>query len=362
MENGAEQNKTEEPSAFKLKRSRERGMVARGIDLGFFSALSGLALFAIVAGDASIAHLQLAMQRALTLTPDLARDHEAALNVVSQLASPALYAVGGLAATAFLVAIVFELVQVRGIVFSAQPLKPDFSRLNPGKGLKRIFSMRMLLETLKSIVKLVAYALAAWLTLKYVFDAYARSIDSAHRLAEVMHVASLRLLFSFLLVAFFIAVIDQIMARREFLKQMRMSRSELTREHKEREGEPRLKQKRKQLHAEFASQTRSLSSLAGSDMLIVNPQHYAVALRYDATRMDAPEVTAKGRNLFALQLKRKATSLSIAIFEQPPLARALYRACDKGAQVPAAQYAEVAALYLKVIAARRQKDADADSV
>jgi flagellar biosynthetic protein FlhB len=169
----------------------------------------------------------------------------------------------------------------------------------------------------------------------------------------------LRLLFMFILVALFVAIIDQVISRREFLKQMRMSRGELTREHKEREGEPRMKQKRKQLHAEFASQARSFGSLKGSDMLIVNPQHYAIALAYDSKRMDAPRVTAKARNLHALELKRRAALLSIAVFEQPELARALYKACDRGDAVPASRYRDVADLYLQLMRDRAGKDADA---
>jgi flagellar biosynthetic protein FlhB len=263
------------------------------------------------------------------------------------------------AATIALLVLLFEIVQLRGIVFTTKPLKPDFSRLNPAKGLKRLFSMRMLKETLKSIVKLLLYGAGAYLALKYAFDVYARSLSAAPALSEAMQTGALRLLFTFILIALFVAILDQVISRQEFRKQMRMSRSELMREHKEREGEPRLKQKRKQLHAEFAAQTRSLGGLKGSDMLIVNPHHYAVALAYDATRMDAPQVTAKGRNAFALELKRNAALLGIAVFERPKLARALFRACDKGDRIPGVRFRDVADLYLELTRARARKDGDA---
>jgi flagellar biosynthesis protein FlhB len=359
MEQGdSEQNKTEEPTPFKLKRARERGVVARGIDLGFFAALCGLAMYAIIAGDDSIAAIGQSMRLALAVAP-MALEPNQAIETAAALYWPAFQIVAAMAVTIMMLVALFEIVQVRGIVFTAKPLKPDFSRINPAKGLKRLFSMRMLKETLKSIIKLAAYGAAGYLALKYAFDTYARSIDTAPRLGEAMHGASLRLLFMFILVALFVAIIDQVISRREFLKQMRMSRGELTREHKEREGEPRMKQKRKQLHAEFASQARSFGSLKGSDMLIVNPQHYAIALAYDSKRMDAPRVTAKARNLHALELKRRAALLSIAVFEQPELARALYKACDRGDAVPASRYRDVADLYLQLMRDRAGKDADA---
>jgi flagellar biosynthetic protein FlhB len=127
-----------------------------------------------------------------------------------------------------------------------------------------------------------------------------------------------------------------------------MSRRELTREHKEREGEPRLKQKRKQLHAEFAKSAKGMGSLPGSDMLIVNPQHYAVALAYDAAAMDAPRVTAKARNHWAQVLKREAYRLGIPVFEAPPLARTLYAECDIGRAIRDQHFRAVADLYLKL--------------
>jgi len=148
--------------------------------------------------------------------------------------------------------------------------------------------------------------------------------------------------------ALFFAALDQIIARKEFGKQMRMSRREVTREAKEREGEPRIKQKRKQLHADFVKQANGLGNLPGSDLLVVNPQHYAVALRYDPARMAAPEVSAKARNDHALTMKMRAFGLGIPIFENAPVARALYASSEPGSPVSAEHYQSVADLYVKL--------------
>lgn len=345
METGAEQNKTEEATPFKLKRARERGAVARGIDLGFFAALSALSIFSLIAGEAALRKLALGMRQTITSTSAADSAPEALAAAVPML-WPSLEPVALLGATAVVVVALLEIIQVRGLIFSAHPLKPDFNRLNPAKGLKRLFSMRMLKESLKNILKLAAYSCAGVLLVREAFEMRAQSISDASSLAHAMHAHGLKLLFAFLALALVFAAIDQVVARGEFAKQMRMSKRELLREHKDHEGEPRLKQKRKQLHASLVKQARGLGDLRGADMLIVNPEHYAVALAYDAAKMDAPIVVAKGRNHFAHLLKRRAARLSLAIFHQPKLARALYAKCEKGAEVPSAEYRAVADLYI----------------
>ncbi|HYD39129.1 MAG TPA: EscU/YscU/HrcU family type III secretion system export apparatus switch protein, partial [Allosphingosinicella sp.] len=295
MAEGQEQNRSEEPTPFKLRRAREKGQVARGMDLGFVAGLVALAGFAIVAGDRMVADLAQLMRQALAAIGGAADPREAAA-VAAALYWPAMRPLVLLGGTIVLIVLLLEIVQLRGLVFSSHPLKPDFSRLNPAKGLKRIFSMRMLKEALKNVVKLAAYVTVSALLIWSLVSTPGRSQDGADGLATAMSSGGMRLLLLFILVAFFFAAIDQIIVRREFHKQMRMSRREVTRETKDREGEPRIKQKRKQLHAEFAKQGKSLGSLPGSDLLVVNPQHFAVALAYDPSRMSAPTVTAKARN------------------------------------------------------------------
>lgn len=347
MSESSEQNKTEEATPFKLKRAREKGQVARGIDLGYFAALSAFALALGVAAPKATEEFARASARVLAGT-GAGGDSTAAIKHAVELLTPTLAPVLALAAIVAAVVILLELVQVRGLFFSAAALKPDFSRLNPAKGLKRVFSMRMLKETLKSIAKLLVYAgVAAWI----IWSAYQKhalaGADARSMVSMLWHEGG-RLVFAFVLVSLLFALLDQVLARGEFAKQMRMSRRELLREHKDREGEPRLKQKRRQLHAEFARQTKGFSELGGADLVIVNPEHFAVALRYQASTMSAPRVIAKGRNRFALALKQRAFELSLPVFHQPALARALFRACDSGQEAPPKYYRDLASLYLKL--------------
>jgi flagellar biosynthetic protein FlhB len=129
---------------------------------------------------------------------------------------------------------------------------------------------------------------------------------------------------------------------------MRMSRSEITREFKEREGEPRIKGKRKQLHAEFLKQTSGFKKLDGSDLLLVNPEHFGVALGYDPKRNGAPVVRAKARNQLALAMRKQAARFNIPVIADPPLARALFDSTDPGKEISADHYRAVAAHYSKL--------------
>lgn len=361
MAEGQEQNRSEEPTPFKLRRAREKGQVARGMDLGFLAGLVALAGFAIVAGERVIASLAQLMRQALAATGGAGDPQEAAA-VAAALYWPAMRPIALLGGTVVMIVLLLEIVQLRGLVFSSHPLKPDFGRLNPAKGLKRILSMRMLKEALKNVIKMAAYVTVTALLIWSLVSTPGRSQEGAEGLAAAMGGSAMRLLMLFILVAIFFAAIDQIIVRREFHKQMRMSRSEVTRETKDREGEPRIKQKRKQLHQEFARQGKSLGSLPGSDLLVVNPQHFAVALAYDPARMAAPTVTGKARNNHALAMKREAFRLGIPIFEDRPLARSLYARVQTGREVGADDYHGVAALYIKLHNSRsasRSKNEDA---
>jgi flagellar biosynthetic protein FlhB len=361
-EQGDEQSKTEDASPFKLRRAREKGQVARGMDLGFFGTLAALAAFLIIAGEEVAATLARAMRASFRAAAGSGSEPEHAASLVGSLAWPTLKPVLMLAAAILPIILLLEILQMRGIVFSTHPLKPDFSRMNPAKGLKRLFSARMLIEAAKNVLKLTAYAIITWLVVQAVVANPGRGTVDALGLARAMEAGAMRLLYLFILLAMFFAALDQVIARRQFGKQMRMSRRELTREAKEREGEPRLKQKRKQLHAEFAKEQRAFGGLAGSDLLVVNPQHFAVALAYDPARMAAPTVKAKARNQFALAMKRDAFRLGIPIFEDRALARALYQQCEKGAEIDSTHFRAVADLYTRLRRARPNQEAKTKDV
>lgn len=343
-----EQDRSEAPTPYKLRRARERGMVARSVELGFLGSLIALAAFVAITGEEFAARIGEMGRVTLAVGIDRTADPEQAGELIGMTYWSILQPLLLLGGTVTAVVLLLELMQLRGLVLSAHPLKPDFTRLNPAQGLKRLLSARLLKETLKTLLKAAVYGVALWLIVADAIDRFAIVSSEGERLAGVLAAAGLRLALAFILIATCFAILDQILVRSEFLKQMRMSRRELTREHKEREGDPRIRQKRRQLHKEYASQSKGAANLPGSDMLIVNPEHFAVALRYDPDEMSAPTVSAKGRNQLALALKTQAARLGIPVLRRPELARQLYRSCASGHEIPPASYEAVAQLYIKL--------------
>jgi flagellar biosynthetic protein FlhB len=341
---GAEQDRSEQATPYKLQRARGKGSVARGMDLGYLTTLAVLLVYLWVAGAGLGGDLARVSRDTIVTGPSIAGGAPELFGLVGYAFAGVARPVAFLAIAVFAAVLVFDFLQT-GVVFSAEPLKADFSRLNPAKGLKRIFTKRMLIETAKNVFKFAVYSATAWLVVRHAIDDLAAGAGDAAGLAAAMFAAALRMIACFTLAAIFFAAIDQLIVRKEFAKNMRMSRRELRREVKDREGEPRQKQKRKQLHAAFASASQSMRALKGADVVVTNPTHYAVALRYDPDAMAAPFVVSRGVNGLAERLKKLAFLHGVAIVEDRALARALYRQCALDAPVPEALYREVAALY-----------------
>lgn len=343
---GQEQNKTEEATPFKLQKAREKGQVARGMDLGFVGSLIAVIIFFMILGETYINSLEDLMRISFSTGMDNTEEPSQAFAILKFTYWSAFKPLLILGGTIMAVIIFLEFLQLRGFIFTTHPLKLDFSKLNPAKGLKRIFSMKMLKETLKNIFKMILYTTTAWFMINSAIEIYKDNINDVDSLSLIMVASSKKLIFAFLGLAFLFMILDQIIVRKEFKKQMRMSRSELTRENKDREGEPRFKQKRKQLFEEMQEQSEGLGKIQGSDFLITNPEHYAVAIHYDSNKMKAPVMRAKGHNHYAQLMKRKARLLSIPIIPNPPLARAIYHNCQKGHEVRQEYYNDLAKLYL----------------
>ena len=341
---GSEQDKSERPTAFKLMRSREKGVVARGMDLGFFAGLAAFAAYAWISGPAFGAAMADALAGALVTAPNLAGGANEIVAVTALIFSQAARPLMFMAGTIFLVVLLAELAQT-GVIFTANPLKPDFSRLNPAKGLKRIFSVRMLIETLKNVLKMGIYVAIAFAIISAALSGRTPGITDSSHLAQAMAGSGLRMIAGFIAVAFLFAILDQIIVRRDFLKQMRMSRREVKREMRDREGEPRIKQRRKQLHGQFTKLSESLRNVRGADVVITNPTRLAIALRYDPATMSAPRVVAKGAHEFAARIRGLAFIHGVVIVEDKVLARALFRQCDAGREISEKHYRRVADIY-----------------
>lgn len=347
MEAQSDLNKTEPPTPFKLSKAREKGSVARGMDLGFTVSLAALIGYLWMFGPRLSDSLATAAQRTLVSAATVTTAPNEILHLVGSLlasvAQPMLFMFGVI----FVSVLVFEIVQT-GFVFSFAPLTPNFSKLNPAKGFKRVFSVRQLVETGKNVAKLVVYAILAYLAVMQGLKLAVRGISDARQLAAVMQDTAFHLLVLFIGAAVVIAAIDQLISRRDFFKRMRMTRHETKRESRDREGDPRFKQKRRQTHREYAKLSKSLKNVRGADILIVNPTHYSVALKYDPRTMGAPTIVAQGADQLALRLKRLAFLYGVVTVENRELARALYHRCEIDREIPDAYFRPVANIYRQV--------------
>ncbi|MGJ3628982.1 EscU/YscU/HrcU family type III secretion system export apparatus switch protein [Sphingomonas sp. MMS24-JH45] len=343
------ENRSEEATPFKLRQARQKGMVARGLDLGFAASLVGLAAFVSIAGIALVEHAG-ARDAPRARRGRGGRDRSAGGDRAGGGARRAgaaprravrrhdrrRRAAGGDRAAARA-----ELQRL--------PFEPHFTRLNPAAGLKRLFSRRMLMEAASSGAKLALYATLAVVTIRgLVADAGADQRRCRHPRRVVARRRPAPS-FVFILLAAAIAVLDQIVSRRAFARQMRMSRREVTREIKDREGDTRrLKRRRQQLHTGLVEQAKGLTRVRDADLLLVNPEHVAVALGYRPGTDRAPRVLAKGEGYHALRLRRAAGRWNVPIVRDRALARALFAAVDQRQEIATTQFEAVAEHYLKL--------------
>ncbi len=344
MEDQSDQNKSEAPTPFKLSKARQKGSVARGLDLGFATSLVAFSGYLWIFGPGLAGAVSLAAKRALVTASTLAPGADGSLQMVGMLlatvAQPMLFMFG----TIFVTVLVFEIVQT-GFVFSFTPLSPNFSKLSPANGFKRVFSLRQFVDTGKNVFKLCLYTALAALTILDAQKLIVPAIFDAGGLADALGRMSFRILILFTGAAIVVAAVDQLIARRDFLKRMRMSRQETRRETRDREGDARFKQRRRQIHREYAKLSKSLRNIRGADVLITNPTHYAVALKYTVGAMSAPKVVAQGSDQMALRLKRMAFLYGVVTIENRDLARRLYHRCDIDREIPEAYFHAVADIY-----------------
>jgi flagellar biosynthetic protein FlhB len=245
--------------------------------------------------------------------------------------------------------------QTRG-VFSLHPLRPDWRRIHPAAGFKRLFSLRTLFDALRALLKVLLLtgiaAMAVW-DLVPRFQALTLLPAPALLRTAVDQIAGLGLHIACALAA--VAALDLLFTRREFGRRMRMSRRELKDEVRHREGDPRIRARLAELRREFLQRSRALRNTRDAQLVLANPTHFAVALRYVHGEMEAPRVVAKGAGQLATAMREIAARHSIVVVENPPLARRLFREAPLEQDLPPAFHAEVARLFVWLLATRERR-------
>lgn len=340
-EQSQDQEKTEDPSARRLQKSREEGQVARSRELTTFVILFGGVLMLWVLGSTMYQNLGLVMEQAFLFERLQVSEAGPMLQNVLELGQSALLALLPLFAVMMLLALIAPAL-LGGWVISAKAMAPKFSKLNPITGLKRVFSTQALAELGKAIAKsvLVGSVLMLFLWNQKANFLRLMSLDVKAALSEAMGMAALAC-FLMILTLLVVVAFDVPFQLFTHTKKLRMSKEEVKRENKETEGDPHVKGKIRQQQQAMARR-RMMSEVPQADVIVTNPTHYAVALKYDDSNMGAPRVVAKGTDLVALRIRELGDEAQVPQLEAPPLARALHTHVDLGHEIPAPLYTAVA--------------------
>lgn len=334
-------SKTEDPTPKKLEEARKKGQVAISREINNWVMLLAGTLVVLAMGPGMMSDLTVLMRTYIERAHDMPQMpggiqfavFEAFLDVLKIVALPLLF----LIAAAF----VGPFVQV-GPLFAPEIIKMDVSKISPMKGFSRLFSMKSIMEFVKGLLKLAIVSIVGFLILKPFFATMDHMVGMPIPLMmdETKGLVT-RLLIGLLVVIFIIAVIDLIYQRYEHMKKMRMTKQELKDEYRQSEGDPHVKAKLRQLRQEKA-RARMMQAVPSSDVVITNPTHYSVALKYDPDKNDAPIVVAKGVDDLAMRIREVARENDVIILPNPPLARVLFDTVELDEAVPPAQYKAVA--------------------
>lgn len=333
--------KTEEPTQRRLDQARDKGQIATSREVNHAFMLAAAALFLVLLGGSTSDGIGRA------LLPLIAAPHTIPLTTadLGALARGVLGEVGWvliLPVLVFLVAAAAGGLIQNGLIVSTDPVQPKLERISPIAGAKRLVSLKSLIEFLKGLVKIgLVGALAVLVLWPWRGELlHAHQLDAALFLDLLRRVAA-QMLGAIAALSGLLALLDVLYQRFEHSKQLRMSRRDLQDEFKQTEGDPHVKARLKSLRAERARQ-RMVAEVPKATVVITNPEHFAVALRYEAETMAAPEVVAKGQNEVARRIRAVASDHRVPVVENPPLARALHAAVEIGEAVPPAHYRAVA--------------------
>jgi flagellar biosynthetic protein FlhB len=336
-----ESQKTEEPTARRLEEARKRGQIVYSKEVSNWAVLFAATILIAAAGPGIMSELKDVLQVFLSQPHAMSTDGASLTRIVASL----MLDVGAIlfVPIALLIAagILSGFVQT-GPLFTFETIKPDLSKISPLKGFERLFSKRSIVEFVKGIAKLVIVSIAGVIALRPYFDNVEQYIMQEMPAALFdMRSLFIRLMIAVLSVLSVIAILDYLYQRFEFMQKMRMSKQEMKEEFKQTEGDPIVKAKLRQIREAKARQ-RMMQAIPTADVVITNPTHYAVALKYDAKEMNAPILVAKGADLIAENIKKIAKENKVPLIENAPLARALFDSMELEQVIPAEHFKAVA--------------------
>lgn len=349
-----ELDRSEQATPYRREEARKKGSVAKSVEL-----VSCLMMFVMAA--LLYFGLPSAVERFARVTAVLLGNaHAMSFNVgdlfywLTGVAHACLLLLAPALAALALMGVFSSLLQT-GPVFSVFPLKPDFDRINPVSGFRRVFTWKLLVELAKTLLKLAVLVAVVWYALVGDMPDLMRLQQSEpHGYFGALRGLASNLLMKILAVLFIVALLDLVYRRWDYGDRLRMSRRELKDEVKQREGDPRIRARIRELRKELVERSKSLDRVKDADVIITNPRHIAVALVYRRGEMPAPTLLAKGAGDFAARIREMAFRHRVPIVENRSLARSLFRQGRFNEVIPEALFPAVARVLAWVYAARDQ--------
>ncbi len=348
------QEKTEEPTERRKQEARNRGNVPLSRDAAnvfIFLAAVGILLFT---RHYAVERIQACFYYFFSFDKPLTMSAGDAHKALIMAARFLFEIVGPLMAIVFVAAIAANVLQV-GFIYAPQKLEMNFDRLNIVKGAKKIFSLRQLVEGGKNVIKLIIIATIAYFAFRRELRSVGILIDaSISNILEHIIVTSMKITFQISLFLIALGIVDFAYQRWEHNRSLKMSRQDLKDELKRQEGDPMIKQRIRQAQMQQARQ-RMMSEVPEASVVVTNPTHLAVAIKYNHGKMNAPQVVAKGAGFIAERIKEIAKTNAVPIVENKPVARVLYKTVKVGQEVPASLYKAIAGILAYVYRTAKKK-------
>ena len=326
-------DKTEEPTPTKLKDARKKGQIAKSQDM-----TAAIMLFISFYTFKGFAKQMLMYLSEFTTNTFLLIDIEFSKPLAGMLLMEALktiaFTLAPLLLIVFAAVIIVENFQT-GLLFSTESLKPKFENLNPINGFKKFISLKQYIELLKSIIKMSACGFVLYKALQEFFPLVLQSQQyNPFEIMGLMGAIVMTTITRVGVIYFVLAILDYVYQKYEFMKSMKMSKKEIKEEYKRLEGDPLIKQRQREA-ARAMSQGRQMGAVPDADVVVTNPTHIAVAIKYNPKKQESiPMVVAKGQELIAAQIKQIADDHNVPIIENPPVARLLFKKVEIGHYIP----------------------------
>ncbi len=354
MSDTDDSQKTEDPTPKRLREAKEQGNVASSKEVTNFMSLAAATLLAaMMSGYIAVNILEtlrvfIAMPHAIPT--DMHALGQVMIGVVIQIAKILILPLAFL----MLVGIVSSVIQT-GFIMTGQTLIPNPDKISPMKGIKRLFGLQGIVETLKGLVKLVIVGAISYVVIKPIIVHGEEYIGiTMVAMLEIIRRNFLIFMAFILFVFFFLAILDFMYQRYQWIKKLKMSKQEIKDEYRQTEGDPKVKAKLKSLRIQKARE-RMMQNVPRADVVITNPTHYAIALEYKMDTMNAPVCLAKGQDAVALRIRELANENKIPIVENPPLARALFATVELEEEIPEEHYQAVAKVISYVMGLKRPR-------